>query len=164
MNRRKNKETIHAKSLVNDNKKLVKFTDFNDLPDTYDERFKRKWGKDDKKFWYLFDNLELCYVEGSINRYGIDLERFNSNSQLIDTIFQLNTKPNGYNLRYFIEAIDDIFYPQANCCSRGKNIKFSGTNLSKNYIENLKRLNIKSEFVMSECGIYIEKQRRNKWI
>tara|TARA_B100001996_G_scaffold25194_1_gene19451 strand:+ start:427 stop:1134 length:708 start_codon:yes stop_codon:yes gene_type:complete len=74
--------------------------------------------------------------------YQIDLERVNSNSEILDWIFQINHKNlNLYGknvVRDLINAFDDILDPQNNCCSSGKNKVFSGSELAKKYAEALK--------------------------
>tara|TARA_R100001443_G_scaffold82145_1_gene89153 strand:- start:320 stop:1045 length:726 start_codon:yes stop_codon:yes gene_type:complete len=75
--------------------------------------------------------------------YQIDLESVNSNSEILDWIFQLNHKNlNIYGknvVKDLVRALDDIFDPQNNCCSSGKNKAFSGTDLAKKYAESLKK-------------------------
>tara|TARA_R100000329_G_C7478440_1_gene168526 strand:+ start:82 stop:543 length:462 start_codon:yes stop_codon:yes gene_type:complete len=78
--------------------------------------------------------------------YEIDLEKINSCAEIVDIIFQLNHKnrePNGiYGNQSLIEdlvqAFDDIFRPQSNCCSWGREKKFSGSELAKIYSRKLK--------------------------
>ena len=74
--------------------------------------------------------------------YQVDLERIDSNSEMLDWIFQLNHKNlNIYGknvVKDLIRALDDIFDPQNNCCSSGKNKDFSGSELAKKYVERLK--------------------------
>ena len=40
-----------------------------------------------------------------------------------------------------VQAFDDIFEPQANCCSFGKEKQFNGSKLAKEYAKNLKNYN-----------------------
>ena len=77
--------------------------------------------------------------------YEIDLEKINSNAEMLDVIFQLNHKARNPDSIYgnqsliedLIQAFDDIFEPQSNCCSWGKEKKFSGSVLAKAYIKKL---------------------------
>ena len=72
--------------------------------------------------------------------YQIDLESINSNSQMLDWIFQLSHK-NYYenSVEDLIRAFDAIFDPQNNCCSSGKDKDFSGSYLAAKYVEGLKK-------------------------
>ncbi len=112
--------------------KYTNSTDIYKIKKTY----KRKFGGN-KKFWYLLNNGNLLYSHNFVIRYVIDLNSYKTNSELLDTIFQLYKKPENYKLLNFIEAIENIFVPQANCCSCGENKKFSGKDLTKNYVKNL---------------------------
>ncbi len=104
-----------------------------------------KWGD-----WH-FDKSNLCLNllptcqpakwDHDCPFYQIDLERIDSNSEMLDWIFQLNHKNldlYGENVvKDLVRALDDIFYPQANCCSYGKNKGFSGSELAKKYANEL---------------------------
>ena len=65
---------------------------------------------------------------------------------MLDIIFQLNHKrrdPDGIYgnqslIEDLIQAFDDIFRPQSNCCSWGTEKKFSGSKLAKAYREKLR--------------------------
>jgi hypothetical protein len=96
---------------------------------------KTKWGgwSYDPKTFYLTH----------LDWYPVDLTTKNSNSELLDLIFQINTKDsNNWDsdcVSDLIKAIDDIFYPQANCCSCGVNMKFSAKELCKKYSNKIYR-------------------------
>jgi hypothetical protein len=70
---------------------------------------------------------------------------------MLDWIFQLNHKNRFGDSIYgnenqdligdLVQALDDIFNPQANCCSRGKEKEFSGSKLAKEYAKKLKNYN-----------------------
>jgi len=53
--------------------------------------YKRKFGGN-KKFWYLLNNGNLVYSHNFVIRYVIDLNSYKTNSELLDTIFQLYKK------------------------------------------------------------------------
>ena len=96
---------------------------------------KERWGR-----WrFVSSNLTLLHD----NSYEIDLERINSCAQMLDWIFQLNHKNDevyGVDVaKDLVEAFDDIFNPQGNCCSMGKEKEFSGTKLAEAYASELKR-------------------------
>ena len=111
---------------------------------TYQELRDYKWPV--RKQWgnWVFRSsnlvLQLLAKHGNCV-YEIDLEKINSTAEMLDIIFQLNHKqrnPNGiYGSQSLIEdlvqAFDDIFKPQSNCCSWGKEKKFSGSTLAKAY-------------------------------
>jgi hypothetical protein len=73
--------------------------------------------------------------------YPVDLSTINTNSALLDLIFQINTKNNGNwdsgCVNDLVKAIDDIFYPQANCCSGGQNKKFFAKKICEKYNKKL---------------------------
>ena len=83
--------------------------------------------------------------------YEVDLERINSTAEMLDWIFQLNHKNRCDDSIYgnenhdligdLIQAFNDIFEPQANCCSWGNEKKFSGSKLAKEYAKKLKNYN-----------------------
>ena len=92
---------------------------------------KCKWGK-----WVFKKNLTLALMPYK-NRniaYEIDLERIDSTAEMLDWIFQVNGKfcKDGH-MEDLIDALYAIFNPQANCCSFGKEKKFSGAKLAKEY-------------------------------
>ena len=104
-----------------------------ELEDMIKEKPKMKWGN-----WSY--NPETCYLTYK-HFYPVDLTSKNTNSALLDLIFQLNTKDNNNwdsdCVSDLIKAIDDIFYPQANCCSSGQNKKFNAKKLCKKYNKKL---------------------------
>lgn len=92
----------------------------------YEEYLKRtKWGD-----WEFCDNLTLLYR----GYYDIDLERINSNSEMLDCIFQCSAK----DQEHLIIAFQRIFNPQKNCCSSGRNLAFSGSKLAKEFLRQVK--------------------------
>ena len=106
---------------------------------------RRKWG-----YWIFRSTtlvLELQTKRGGW-AYEVDLERINSTAQMLDWIFQLNHKRRYGDSVYgnenqdligdLIQAFDDIFEPQGNCCSCGKEKEFSGSKLAKAYAKRLK--------------------------
>jgi hypothetical protein len=96
-------------------------------------KIKTEWG-----FWEYTERGYLDYK----NFYTIDLKTKNTNSKLLDLIFQINTKDNQnwdeHCVSDLIKALNDILYPQANCCSSGENKKFSAKELCEKYDERLK--------------------------
>lgn len=74
--------------------------------------------------------------------YEIDLERINSCAEMLDWIFQLNHKNDDLHgvdvAKDLVEAFDDIFRPQRNCCSWGREKEFSGSKLAKAYAAKLR--------------------------
>lgn len=96
---------------------------------------KERWGR-----WrFVRSQLTLLHTNG----YEIDLERINSCAEMLDWIFQLNHKNDGIYgvdvVKDLVEAFDDIFQPQSNCCSMGSEKEFNGTKLAKAYALELKK-------------------------
>ena len=109
---------------------------------------RKQWG-----YWIFRSTnlvLELQTKKGGW-AYEVDLERINSTAQMLDWIFQLNHKRRYGDSVYgdqeqdligdLVQAFDDIFEPQANCCSFGKEKEFNGSKLAKEYAKNLKNYN-----------------------
>lgn len=93
-------------------------------------RVKDQWGP-----WRFKENLVLI----NDAEYDIDLEKINSNSEMLDWIFQVSHKRQDiYCVKSFVNALDDIFGPQRNCCSWGQDKSFSGSKLAKEYRSKLK--------------------------
>ena len=92
---------------------------------------RNKWGP-----WRFEDNLVLVNGED----YEIDLEQINSSAKMLDWIFQISHKirKSEYCVESLVEAFDDIFKPQSNCCSFGADKQFSGSKLAKEYRSKLK--------------------------
>ena len=69
--------------------------------------------------------------------YQIDLEGINSSAKMLDWIFQVNGKVSkmyGFDVcQNLINAFDEIFAPQKNCCSYGADKKFDGSKIAKKY-------------------------------
>jgi hypothetical protein len=75
-----------------------------------------------------------------LDSYPIDLEEINSCAAMLDWIFQLNKHSySKESVKDLVRAFDDIFDPQANCCSYEQEKKFSGSELVKKYAEDLKK-------------------------
>jgi len=117
-------------------------TSFVDLMN-YKSPVHRQWGN-----WvFRSTNLVLqLLAKHNYCVYEIDLEKINSTAQMLDIIFQLNHKrrdPDGIYgnqslIEDLIQAFDEIFRPQSNCCSWGTEKKFSGSELAKAYRKKLK--------------------------
>jgi hypothetical protein len=117
---------------------MSRFTKFKtitlkELEDMVKEKPRMKWGNwsyDPETFYLTYKHF-----------YPVNLTTKNSNSALLDLIFQLNTKDNGNwdsdCVSDLVKAINDIFYPQANCCSGGENKKFNAKKLCKKYNKKL---------------------------
>lgn len=73
-----------------------------------------KWGE-----WELNSQSNTLYFKRT---YEIDLSLINSSAAILDWIFQIKIKPWGNPEILFdlITAFDDIFNPQANFCSGGR--------------------------------------------
>ena len=115
----------------------------------FDDVMNYKWPV--RKQWgnWVFRSTNLVLqllVKHNSCVYEIDLEKINSTAQMLDIIFQLNHKrrdPDGIYgnqslIEDLIQAFDDIFRPQSNCCSWGTEKKFSGSKLAKAYREKLR--------------------------
>lgn len=89
------------------------------------------WGK-----WkYKPTTYELVLDNGL---YIVDLERLNSNAAILNMIAQLNHKRFKTDaVADFIDAIDDIFYLQGNCCGSDVNKKFDPKELCDIYNQKL---------------------------
>jgi len=75
-----------------------------------------------------------------LDSYPIDLEEINSCAAMLDWIFQINKHSySKESVKDLVRAFDDIFDPQANCCSYEQEKKFSGSELVKKYAEGLKK-------------------------
>ena len=104
-----------------------------ELEDMIKEKPRMKWGN-----WSY--NPETFYLTYK-HFYAVNLTTKNTNSALLDLIFQLNTKDNSNwdsdCVSDLVKAINYIFYPQANCCSGGENKKFNAKKLCKKYNKKL---------------------------
>jgi hypothetical protein len=82
------------------------------------------------------ENLTLQHIRGI---YEIDLERINSTAAMLDKIFQLSKKCGKLYgksvVKDLIDAFDDIFRPQKNCCSFGVEKEFVGTELARQFAD-----------------------------
>jgi len=97
---------------------------------------KRKWGN-----WIFRSSILTLQLKAKNNNtlYEVDLERINSTAEMLDWIFQVNCKycKEGH-MEDLIDALHEIFNPQANCCSMGREKEFSGSKLAKEYAKKLK--------------------------
>ena len=76
---------------------------------------------------YNANVLELEYYNQKGNhQYGVDLNRCNNSAQVLDWIFQINTKTwCGYEcMGQLVQALRDLLHPQANICGGGKDHVF----------------------------------------
>jgi len=116
------------------------FLNWSEIWSKYEEQASFKWGG-----WYFGKKhltLDLLDTpEGNYSHkdpfYQIDLEQINSSSKMLDWIFQVNGKVSkmyGLNVcQDLINAFEEIFRPQKNCCSMGINKKFNGSKIAKEY-------------------------------
>lgn len=79
-----------------------------------------QWGA-----WTLHANYTLTHSVG----YEIDLEQFDTSAEMLDTIFQVTQKTwcTAQDAKDFLEAIRDLFNPQATLCSFGVDRKFNAS-------------------------------------
>tara|TARA_Y100000114_G_C11595902_1_gene248005 strand:- start:116 stop:466 length:351 start_codon:yes stop_codon:yes gene_type:complete len=98
-------------------------------------KYPQKWGS-----WYFTKKLTLdLKVKGNIV-YWIDLKNIDSCAEMLDWIFQISCKSyTKGHIEDLIQALNDIFIPQANCCSSGKEKKFIGKKLAQEYKNQLKK-------------------------
>jgi hypothetical protein len=87
--------------------------------------------------WYLnIEQLTLQHIRGL---YEIDLEGIDSTATMLDWIFQLSHKSARLYgktvVKDLIDAFDDIFRPQKNCCSFGAEKKFVGAELARQFVD-----------------------------
>ncbi len=79
------------------------------------------WGK------WTFNRGTFClvYEGGNGDWYEIDLDTFTDSAAILDWIFQVAGKTwiPAQGIADLLKAIDEIFYPQANYCSWGKDHK-----------------------------------------
>ena len=116
------------------------FLNWSEIWSKYEEQASFKWGG-----WYFGKKhltLDLLDTpEGNYSHkdpfYQIDLEQINSSSEMLDWIFQVNGKVSkmyGFTVcQDLINAFEEIFRPQKNCCSMGINKKFDGSKIAKEY-------------------------------
>jgi len=73
--------------------------------------------------------LEYYDEDGKFG-YEVDLERSNSSAEVLDWIFQLDTKNwCGYEcLGQLVQALGDLLDPQSNICAGGKDKSFNVSN------------------------------------
>lgn len=115
--------------------KIIKGGKLKDVIESMGEMKPRiQWGG-----WkYKPTTYELEYYENDCLYYIVDLERFYNNAAILNMIFQINGKRWKEDaVATFIDAIDDIFHPQAYCCSGGSNKKFDPKELCDRYNKRL---------------------------
>jgi len=83
---------------------------------------------DDYGFWHLdrkLLTLTLSADSPSGYEYEIDLERFVSSGEMLDFIMQIASKSwaTPEIIGTFVMALNDIFYPQANLCTWGQELR-----------------------------------------
>jgi len=113
-------------------KQLKNLIDLTNLPP------KQKWGN------WIYDSKtnHLCYYKGKACIYPINLNNKNTNSKILDLIFQINTKNWSKDAMHdLIQALNDIFQPQAHCCSFGQNKTFKSQTLCEMYNNRLLGIN-----------------------
>lgn len=77
-----------------------------------------RWGN-----WVLNRRLLTLTTTDGGYAYEIDLEDITDSAQMLDWIFQIHNKTwnNGQTVSDLVRAFEDLFSPQANLCSFGKN-------------------------------------------
>ena len=97
----------------------------------------KQWGN-----WHLCDDTPELELRVGF-RYAIPLETCDCTAQMLDWIFQIHEKnphyAKEYDLAGLIAALNDIFQPQANCCSWGEEKEFSPEKLLADYRHKLAR-------------------------
>jgi hypothetical protein len=94
----------------------------------------RKWGRwtlDAERLVLVLDGQPMTRGEGTTKYIGyfgiyeIDVERIRQSSNMLDSIFQVRTLAwlSAKDIRDFLQALDDIFHPQAHLCSFGADKK-----------------------------------------
>lgn len=84
------------------------------------------------------DTYRLTYWDHGACIYPIELSDKDTNSKLLDLIFQVGKKPWAYRaMADLIDALNEIFDPQVFCCSRGENKKFDATRLCGKHADKL---------------------------
>jgi hypothetical protein len=87
---------------------------------------------------FCINTYRLTYWHHDIIVYPIDLTTKDTNSKLLDLIFQVGKKPWAYRaMADLIDALNEVFDPQVFCCSRGENKKFDATELCKRHAHRL---------------------------
>ena len=103
----------------------------------------KQWGN-----WHLCDDTPELELRVGF-RYAIPLETCTSTAQILDWIFQIHEKNPDYAKEYdlagLIAALNDIFQPQANCCSWGEEKEFSPEKLLADYRRKLARAKAKAK-------------------
>jgi hypothetical protein len=84
-----------------------------------------RWGK------WRFDAklLDLVYEEDGREQYAVDLKDMDSSARMMDWVFQVNMKAwaTREDVGNLIEALDDLFRPQATLCSGGADKRMNAT-------------------------------------
>ncbi|WP_373478829.1 hypothetical protein [Geminocystis sp.] len=91
---------------------------------------KKNWGD-----WFL--NEKNLTLTNKTNDYEIDLETIKSSADILDWIYQVFKKQwNDQQIMYdLLCAFQDLFKPQVNYCSFGKEKKADGGQLVKHYLK-----------------------------
>jgi hypothetical protein len=89
-----------------------------------------RWGN-----WELDTNLLVLIYRGrqGHNEYEIDLEKIDGSAEMLDWIFQLNSKSwvSRKDMGDLVQAFDDIFTPQSTLCGQGIDKKLDATKYLK---------------------------------
>jgi hypothetical protein len=96
----------------------------------------RKWGSwvlDSERWCLVYLGEPVLRGEGAdeytayLGEYEIDLEHVRQSSQMLDYVFQINGKSwaTARVSKDLLNALDDVFNPQANLCSGGGNKSIS---------------------------------------
>jgi hypothetical protein len=84
---------------------------------------KQQWGR------WIFNANNLTLVQSENTWYEIDLETITDSAEMLDWIFQMAQKSwvSTEDLGNLIRGFEDLFSPQANLCSGGRNKQFNPT-------------------------------------
>ena len=75
-----------------------------------------------------------AFLDNSIYS-DVNLEEINSCAEMLDWIFHMHKRHNAKDFYKFCKLLNKIFDPQSNCCSWGKEKKFNGTALTREFIK-----------------------------
>ena len=95
------------------------------------------WGN-----WELdAERLLLVYRGAGLHKYEIPIREMNSSAEMLDWIFQLNSKTwiTRKDIGDLVEALDDLFRPQANLCSGGQDHEIDAANFLRELVEHPSR-------------------------
>ena len=87
----------------------------------------------------MFDAERLVVVyrdEEGDDLYEVDLEKMTSSSKMLDWIFQVREKgwASPKDVGDFVQALDDLFRPQANLCSGGADKHLDATKFLRKHV------------------------------